>query len=110
VLEDRQLVFVGIRGRVVALNRETGEEVWRVNLSSEFVTVLWDGDSLVAATSGEVWRLEPESGAQIWHNQLRGLRRGLVSLASTRASGVTETPQAEAHRRRAAEEAAAAAG
>ena len=49
------------------------------------MTVLWDGEALLAANSGEVWRLDPETGDEIWHNRLQGLGRGLVSLASTRA-------------------------
>jgi outer membrane protein assembly factor BamB len=103
------LLFVGIRGRVVALNRETGDEVWRVQAGSDYMTVFWDGEALFAATSGEVWRLDPETGGQLWHNKMKGLGQGLVSLASTQTAGGSD-PSPEYRRRAAAAAASAAAG
>ena len=80
------VLFVGIKNSVVALNVRTGEEMWRTKLKgSDFVTVLWDGEALVAANAGEVFALDPGSGAVLWHNQLKGMGLGLVSLASSRA-------------------------
>ena len=79
------LVFVGIKNFVVALNIRTGEEAWRTKLKgSDFVTVLWDGESLVAANAGEVFALDPRSGAVLWHDKLKGMGMGVVSLASSR--------------------------
>src|SRR5829696_3696138 len=98
-------VFLGIKGAIIALDQRAGNVIWHVDLkSSDFVTVLWDGEALFAATSGEVWRLDPERGDVLWHNGLKGLGRGLVSLASTRAgsqAGRTELA-AEKQRRDAA--------
>jgi outer membrane protein assembly factor BamB len=104
-------VFVGIKNCVVALDARTGAEMWRAELrSSDHVTVLWDGEALLAATSGEVWRLDPERGHVLWHNELKGLGRGLVSLASSRhATSNAETDLAAQKRRRDAAAAAAAA-
>jgi outer membrane protein assembly factor BamB len=82
----RTLIFVGIKSSVVALDVRTGEEVWRAKLKgSEFVTVLWDGEALVAANAGELFALDPETGMVLWHNPLKGMGMGLVSLASSRA-------------------------
>ena len=110
--DPQTLVFVGIRDSVVALDDRTGTEVWRAELRShDFVVVLWDGEALLAANSGEVYRLDPRTGAVMWHNELKGLGRGLVTLATTRAATqdlttlVTEMEQAN---RRAAAAAAAA--
>ena len=51
-------IFVGIRNAVVALDDRSGAEVWRAELqSSDHVTLLWDGEALLAANGGEVWRL-----------------------------------------------------
>ena len=81
----RTLIFVGIKSSVVALDVRTGEEVWRSKLKgSEFVTVLWDGESLVAANAGEVFALDAETGMVLWNNKLKGMGMGLVSLASSR--------------------------
>jgi len=106
-------IFLGIKGAVIALDQRTGDELWRAELkSSDFVTVLWDGEVLFAATSGEVWRLDPEDGGEIWRNGLKGLGRGLVSLASNRPGSQTGNMElaAEKQRRDAAAAAAAAAG
>lgn len=108
--EPQALIFVGIRGCVVALDRESGDEVWRAELGSDYVTVLWDGESLFAATSGEVTRLDPSNGGVYWHNPLKGLGRGLVTLASTNATPPQSgTDAASEFRRRQAAQAAAAA-
>ena len=104
-----QMLFVGIRGRVVALDRDTGDEMWRVQCGSDYLTVLWDGDALFAATSGEIWRLDPETGDLLWHNKMRGLGQGLVSLASTQMVGVSDSA-VEYHRRAVAAASAAAMG
>lgn len=81
----QSLVFVGIKNCVVALDDRSGAEVWRAELrTSDFVTVLWDGTALLIANGGEVWRLDPDTGGTMWHSELKGLGRGLVSLASSR--------------------------
>ena len=105
------LIFVGIKNSVVALDDRGGAEVWRAQLrSSDHVTVLWDGEALLAANGGEVWRLDPGSGQVVWHNELKGMGRGLVSLASgRRATTTAETDLALQKRRRDAQAAAAAA-
>lgn len=106
----RTIVFVGIKHSVVALDMRTGEEIWRTKLKgSDFVTVLWDGQGLVAANSGEVFALDPESGAVLWHNPLKGMGLGLVSLASSRAPTDPGTSVAGAATARRQAQAAAAA-
>ena len=93
--------YVGIKNSVVALDDRTGVEVWRTHLrGSDFVTVLWDGEALIVANSGEVWRLDPQSGAVIWHNGLKGFGRGVVSLASNRRATSSSDVDAMAAKRR----------
>ena len=108
----RVTVYVGIKNCVIALDEKTGAETWRAMLrGSDYVTVLWDGEALFAANSGEIWRLDPASGAVLWHNDLKGLGRGVVSLASSRrGTDATDTSQAAAKRRHDAQAAAGAAG
>ena len=108
----RSFIYVGIKRCVVALDRDTGDELWRAELHGpDYVTVLWDGTGLFAANSGEVWRLDPQTGAMIWHNEMKGLGRGLVSLASNLSAGSgSNTEMAEAKRRRDAAAAASAGG
>jgi outer membrane protein assembly factor BamB len=109
--DQRSLLYVGIKGCVVALDRDSGDEVWRAELRrGEFVSVLWDGAGLFAANSGEVWRLDPATGETTWHNEMKRLGRGLVTLASSMAvSGGNDADMAEQERRRDESNAAAAA-
>ena len=103
------LLYAGIKNSVVALDDRTGSVVWRAELrSSDYVTVHWDGEGLFAANSGEIWRLDPANGAVSWHNDLKGLGRGLVSLASSRRPNASGVSDGAAEKRR--RDAAAAAG
>jgi outer membrane protein assembly factor BamB len=101
--DPRTLIFVGIKNSVVALDARTGDEVWRTKLRgmTSFVTVLWDGEFLVAATYGEVFGLDWRDGTITWHNKMKGLGLGLVTLASSRVTTATSspaTPAAAQHR------------
>ena len=113
--ETQELLFVGIKDVVIALRPADGVEVWRTKLKGgDFVTVLWDGEKLFAANNGEVFRLDPASGTIIWENPMKGLRKGVVSLAVQRAatpsSSPYETIAAQKRREAAAAGAAAASG
>ena len=104
------LIFVGIKHSVVALDDRTGTEVWRAELrSGDYVTLLWDGEALFAGNGGEVWRLDPRNGNVLWHSELKGLGRGLVSLASTRRAAASSDAELAAEKRRRDAAAAAAA-
>lgn len=104
--EPRELLFVGIKNVVIALDPLSGSEVWRTKLKGgDFVTVLWDGRNLFAANNGEVFRLDPAGGSIVWKNGMKGLRTGVVSLASLVAEKPSHTPYetiAEQMRRKAA--------
>jgi outer membrane protein assembly factor BamB len=81
-----QLVFVGLNGYVVALNRETGEIVWSNNeLKSGYVTILVDGDRLIVSTNGFIYSLDPLTGSILWNNPMKGYGMGTpTALASVR--------------------------
>ena len=77
------LMYVGIKGQVVALNRLTGEVVWRRELKGQsFTQVARDQDFVYATAKGELWCLNPADGEVIWHNNLKGLGWDLASIAS----------------------------
>jgi outer membrane protein assembly factor BamB len=101
-----QLIFVGLRGYVIALDRDSGETVWsNDNLKSGFTTLLLDGDRLIVSTNGYMYCLDPLTGDILWQNPLKGYGVGVTDLASVRGRG----PRAALPHAAAAEAAQAAA-
>jgi outer membrane protein assembly factor BamB len=81
-----QLVFVGLNGYAVALDRDTGEIVWsNSELKSGYVTLLLDGDRLIVSTNGYLFCLDPLTGRILWQNLMKGYGAGTpTSLTSVR--------------------------
>lgn len=100
-------IYLGIKGAVIALNRSTGEEIWRTELKgSDFVNVILDDNQLYATTKGEIFCLDTQTGEALWHNKLTGMGLGLISIATPTGSQVLSAQ--ETRKRQAA--AAAATG
>lgn len=103
------LVFIGIKGSVVALNRVTGEQVWAVNLKGlGFVNVVLQDDAVLASCCGEIFCLDPFTGNPRWHNPLKGFGRGLATIATEESPRASNT-LVLAEKLRCEEQAAAAA-
>ena len=83
-----QLIFVGLNGYALALDRETGEIVWSNNqMKSGYVTLLLDGDRLIASTNGYIFCLSPLTGEILWNNPLKGYGMGApTALVSVRGA------------------------
>lgn len=82
-------IYLGIKGAVIALNRATGEEIWREELKgSDFVNVILDGNQLYATTQGEIFCLDISTGELLWQNNLPGMGWGLISIATPSGSQV----------------------
>jgi outer membrane protein assembly factor BamB len=79
----QQLVYVGIRGQVVALDQESGTVAWSVELhrGSSFVPIVVEGSRVFAASGGEVTCLDAQTGALLWHNPLKGFGMGYAMIA-----------------------------
>ena len=101
-------VFVGLRSRVAALDRQTGDIIWhwKASAGSGFVSLLLDGDSLFVSVQGYTYCLDPATGQQLWLNPLKGFGIGITSLASSRGQS-SSAPAAQAAAQRAATGAAA---
>lgn len=107
-MAQSKLIYIGIKGSVLALNTANGAQVWATKLKADdFVNVALDGGNLFAATRGEMFCLDPQTGVIRWHNPLRGYGWGLVSMAGD-GFGDTSLPLLAAKRRRDAEAASAA--
>src|SRR5664279_3001681 len=109
-MKTSDLVFIGIKGSVIALDRATGQQVWATHLKGfDFVNVLLEDGSVLASCCGEVFCLDPLTGNALWHNPLKGFGRGLATIAKKLNPGTGNAPVlAEKHRRDAAASAAAA--
>ncbi|HEX4611351.1 MAG TPA: PQQ-binding-like beta-propeller repeat protein [Urbifossiella sp.] len=81
-----QLVFVGLNGYAVALDRDTGHIVWSNDeLKSGYVTLLLDGDRLIVSTNGYLFCLDPLTGRILWNNRMTGYGSGApTALVSVR--------------------------
>ncbi len=104
------LVFVGLNRRVLALDRYTGEIVWewKAPKGSGFVSLLLDGDRLMAAVTGYVYCLDPLYGQLVWENLLKGYGTGLATMASVNGSSGGAAAAAVIAQQQAAAAAAAA--
>lgn len=96
-----QMIFIGIKGSVIALDRITGHQIWATHLRGcNFVNVVVDKDLILAACDGEIFCLDPVGGVARWHNPLKGYGLGLVTIATEAnpASGAAQLA-AEMHHR-----------
>jgi len=81
-MQTKDLIFIGIKGSIMALNRDTGARVWSTALKgSDFVNTVFEGGRVFAACRGEIFCLDPLSGRILWHNPLKGCGLGLATLA-----------------------------
>ena len=103
----QDLIFVGLNGRVAALESNTGEMVWewRSPKGAGYVNLLVDRNLVIAGVNGYIYGLDPKTGDQLWFNELKGYGVGVTSLATLSGS----TSQSVVLQAAAADEAAAAA-
>jgi outer membrane protein assembly factor BamB len=85
-MESRDLIFLGIKKRALAIEKHTGRVVWTTQLSGglgeDFVTLLVDGPTVFAYTKGHLHGLDATTGKILWKNELPGCGYGLASLAT----------------------------
>jgi outer membrane protein assembly factor BamB len=100
-MRNSPLIFIGIKGSVVALNRATGHQVWATRLKgSDFVNVVLQDGAVLASCYGEIFCLDPHTGIRMWHNPLKGFGTGLATIAADYAPGSGNAPVlAEKYRR-----------
>ncbi|MFO0980656.1 MAG: PQQ-binding-like beta-propeller repeat protein [Planctomycetota bacterium] len=98
-----ELLFIGIKGRVLALERASGAEVWRTKLQyGAFTNLAVVGDQLFAAVNGELYCLSPQDGSVQWHNPLKGMGTGFLSMAAAGMQAQSMAALADEEQRQAA--------
>jgi hypothetical protein len=108
-MKTAQLVFIGIKGSVIALNRATGLQVWVTRLKgADFVNVVLQDGAVLASCCGEIFCLDPLTGICMWHNPLKGFGTGLATIATDQSPGASNA-SVLAEKGRRDEEAASAA-
>ncbi len=96
-MRNTEMVFVGFNGKAAALDRVSGEILWQWSApkGAGYVSLLLDGDSLLAAVNGYTYCLDPRSGQQLWFNPMKGFGFGVTSIAT--ATGHTPHAQLAEH-------------
>ena len=80
-IED--LIYIGIKGSVHALDRATGVTRWSTSLKGfGFVNLVRDQNILIAGTKGEIFCLDPVTGSIIWNNGLKGAGFGIATIVT----------------------------
>jgi outer membrane protein assembly factor BamB len=100
-MKTSDLVVIGIKGSVVALDRATGARVWATHLKGTgFVNVVLQNEAIVASCDGEIFFLDPLTGNGRWHNPLKGFGTGLATIATEAAAGSSNAAVLAEKRRR----------
>jgi len=108
-MKTSDLVFIGNKGSVVALNRTTREPMWVTRLKgADFVNIVVQNDAVLASCYGEIFCLDPLTGAGRWQNPLKGFGVGLATIATAGNLGNGNASVLAAKSRRDEEAAAAA--
>jgi len=109
-MRTEHLIFIGIKGSVIALNRATGQQVWTTHLKGlDFVNVLLHDGAVLASCCGEIFSLDPLTGIRMWHNPLKGFGTGLATIATDYNPAGANAPALAEKGRRDQEAAASAA-
>lgn len=86
------LIYVGVKAHVAALDQATGTIVWKTQLKSgmtggaRFVSLLVDGARVYAHTHGALFCLDARNGNVLWSNDLAGLSYDIATLATATAT------------------------
>lgn len=109
-MKSSDLIFVGIKGFLIALNRSTGQQVWATHLKGgDFVNVVIQEGTVIATCYGEIFCLDAVTGKTVWHNPLKGYGRGLATIATEANQGDANLLTMAEKRRRDQQAASAAA-
>ena len=85
---DSPLV-IGSNGYVAAVDRQSGAEMWRADISGSMfsgpgrndVTVLVADGAVFAGSYGHLICLDLQTGRELWRNELKGMGHDDVALA-----------------------------
>jgi len=107
-MDPKNILLVGVKGSVLAFQKNTGERLWATRLkssmSSDFVSVAADDARVYAHTAGELFCLDLQTGNGLWQEGLAGMGYGVASLT---LPGFPAAPTEEFEKKRQQDAAAA---
>jgi outer membrane protein assembly factor BamB len=85
-MNQDDLILLGLKGRVMALSRSTGREVWSTRIPSgmckaDFLTMVVHDQQVFVYGRGHISALNLLTGEVLWTNELPGMGYDLGSLA-----------------------------
>ena len=87
------LLVIGVGGHAVAVDPETGTELWRTRLrTTTFVTVCRDGARVFAGAGGEPLCLDAGSGNILRRDRPKGLGLGFAAFFECRCASRARAP------------------
>jgi outer membrane protein assembly factor BamB len=102
-MKTSELLFIGAKAHVAAVNRRDGTLIWKAKLTgglkisgSGFVTLLVEEERVYAYTFGSLYCLDAATGQKLFHCQITGLGGGLAMLATMGQSSLPVAPAAHA--------------
>lgn len=91
-----ETVYLGIKGHIVCLDKESGSKQWatKLNLTSGVTNVYLDDDKLFAYSGGHLFCLRSDDGEILWENKLNGFGYGacIIATKSQNSSVITDQP------------------
>ena len=90
-------LFIGIKGHVICLDKETGQSIWTTKLKtlSNVTNVHFEGNALFAYAKGHLYCLDPDDGSVKWTNPLNGFGNGPCIIASENRASAAAIAHAE---------------
>ena len=81
---DRSLLVVGVAGKVIGLERDTGQLRWRNDLrgggTGEVFIAFRYGALVVSANGDAVFRLDYATGATLWQARTQSVGRATIAI------------------------------
>ena len=109
------ILYLGVKAHVVAIDKTTGATLWQTKLSGEtvagerFVSLLVHEGRVFAHTYGELFCLDQQTGAILWQNGLEGLGYDIATLAVEGAPGSSAQLMAALQKKKSSDAAASGA-
>jgi len=98
-MKNDHILYLGVKSSVVAIDKISGDILWRKNLGDsmgmgdQYVTLLVEENFIYAHSGGEIYCIESLKGDILWNNPLKGLGYGIASLATNTNQSDTSIPR-----------------